>query len=126
MHRGECDPELFAVYDEQLVTQSSDCVNMINFSSNGDRFKIKMNIDGIDVNMMIDTGASVSVISFNIYKEKFSKFKLSNSNVKLYAFTGKSLKVLGEIYVPVENKQTCKYLPLVVVECSVNAPILLG
>ena len=84
-------------------------------------------INGIQMEMEIDTRASVSLIS----KSTFDKFhssrvfpSLTNEQIKLCTYTGEELNVLGSIPVTAENDDCTSTLPLLVVEG--NGPSLMG
>ena len=63
----------------------------------------EVRIGGQPVTMMVDTGAAVSVIPVDLYHSKLSHFKLSQAKVRLSAYGGKSVSVLGVITVPVTS-----------------------
>ena len=77
--------------------------------------------------MEIDTGASVSLIS----KNTFDKFQssaafppLMNEQIKLRTYTGGEISVLGSISVTAKSENCTSILPLLVVEG--NGPSLMG
>ena len=72
----------------------------------------------------IDTGAGVSGINVNDYNDKFHDCELSESNVKLCAYTGNTISVVGQCEVTTELAGRSVHLPLVGVEG--NGPPLLG
>ena len=86
-----------------------------------------MAINGIQMEMEIDTGASVSLIS----KNKFDKFQssaafpsLTNEQIKLRTYTGEEISVLGSISVTAKSENCTSTLPLLVVEG--NGPSEIG
>ncbi|XP_043215231.1 uncharacterized protein LOC122378317 [Amphibalanus amphitrite] len=52
-------------------------------------------IGGHDVSMMVDTGAAVSIIPTQLYRETLSKFPLTRATVKLEAYGGAGISVQG-------------------------------
>ena len=60
-----------------------------------------MNIAGSDVDMEVDTGATVTVIPTGVYPSALSHVQLSPSSVRLQTYSGESLEVRGEADVPV-------------------------
>ena len=74
--------------------------------------------------MELDTGASVSVMSESIWKEKFSQNKLQPSSVQLKIYSGENLNVMGQLQVNVECNDQRSKLPIQIVEG--NGPMLLG
>ncbi|KAL7834774.1 hypothetical protein SRHO_G00290210 [Serrasalmus rhombeus] len=81
-------------------------------------------IEGQTVRMEIDTGAAVSIVSENVYKNTLKHLSLKPANIKLKTYTGEQVPVQGVVDVTVQlNKQTAK-LPLYVVKG--DYPSLLG
>ena len=76
------------------------------------------------VQMEIDTGASVSILSSATYEEKFTAKPLQASPVKLRTYADKPLQNLGSISVPVKHNSQEMQLPVLVV--AGNDPNLLG
>ena len=86
-----------------------------------------LTINGIQMEMEIDTGASVFLIS----KNTFDKFQFSaafppliNEQIKLCTYTGEEISVLGSISVTAKSENCTSTLPLLVVEG--NGPSLMG
>ncbi|XP_017575179.2 uncharacterized protein K02A2.6-like [Pygocentrus nattereri] len=74
--------------------------------------------------MEIDTGATFSIVSENVYKNRLKPLSLKPANIKLKTYTGEQVPVRGVVDVTVQlNKQTAK-LPLYVVKG--DYPSLLG
>ena len=86
-----------------------------------------VNIEGIDLDMEVDTGSGKSLISCKTFQSNFLDIPLRQSNVRLKTLTGEELKVYGQIQVKVEANKEVKTLPL----CRVgnedeDCPSLLG
>ena len=64
----------------------------------------------------MDTGAAVSVISEETYKELFSNLALKKAPVCLKTFTGEQIPILGEIAVDVCYQKQRHQLSLIVVK----------
>ena len=86
--------------------------------------KTQVTVNGVAVLFQIDTGARVSLINVNDYNDKFHDCELTESNVKLHAYTGNTISVVGQCNVTAELAGQSVHLPLVVVEG--NGPPLLG
>ena len=71
--------------------------------------------------MEVDTGAAVSLISDVEYQDKFSKYQLHKSNVKLKTYTSESMIVVGEFNAQVKYEDQKATLTLVVVKGDVPA-----
>ena len=87
-------------------------------------YKVQLTLEGTHVTMEVDTGASTSVISKDLYLSKFSHLDLKKTNILLKSFMEEPVKVLGSIEVAVSYNGETVTLPLLVVE--VSGPSLLG
>ena len=74
--------------------------------------------------MEIDTGASRSIISEEVYKKHFKKFPLDCCKVRLKCYNGGEVLVMGSIMVPVQYGKVKLDLELIVVKGE--QPCLLG
>ena len=63
--------------------------------------KIPLKIEDVEIEMELDTGAAVSVVSHNDYCKYFKHLPLTAPKRELHAYTGAPLKVVGEILVRV-------------------------
>ena len=80
--------------------------------------------EGITLDMEVDTGAEVSVISEQTCKRFFPQLSLCKSRVVLKTYTGETMPVVGELHVQVRYGMQSSRLRLVVVGGS--GPTLLG
>ena len=90
-------------------------------------YRITPTINGVDVTMETDTGASLSIISEKTYKKvwpKKSAPKLQPTRVNLWTYTREKMEVLGKINVMVEINNQKVSLDLMVVKG--DGPSLLG
>ena len=83
-------------YSETEVLNITD-VNTLNT----DKFMVKPQINGVEINMEIDTGSGVTLIHESTYKEHFSELKLDPSETVLQSFTGELFRPLGTLSVDV-------------------------
>jgi len=82
-------------------------------------------LNGIDTQMEVDTGASVSLMSEDAFKQlRECGAALSESKAKLLTYTGESIKVIGSTDVRVEHNGQEATLPLMVTQGK--GPSLLG
>ena len=108
--------------EEDLISQ----VYMLP-SSKMKPLKTVVNINGKDVEMEIDTGASVSVMTHTEYKRLWSpksRPPLHAAGVKLKMYTGGTIKIYGTCEVVVNHQGDEEKLPLIIVESE--GPNLLG
>ena len=86
---------------------------------------VKVAINGVSINMELDTGASVSVMGEDTYHLiRDTEKSLRHSPVKLHTYTGESIKVVGATDVTVEHNGQTITLPLIVMKGK--GPPLLG
>ena len=87
-------------------------------------FVLRIQVDDQPIQMEIDTGASVSILSSATYKENFSEKPLQASSVVLRTYAEDPLTNLGSLTVEVQHNARKMNLPLLVIEG--NGPNLLG
>ena len=84
-------------------------------------------VDGKELCMEVDTGASVSLVSEETFHKLWGKERssqLQSSRVKLRTYTGQNISVIGSTMVKVQSSGQVEHLPLLVV--GGNGPSLLG
>ena len=75
-----------------------------------------MDIDGKSVSMEINTGAAISIMSQESYKELWPDRDLKESKARLRTYSGEYLKVLGETETRVSHSNNHAKLPIVIVQ----------
>ena len=87
---------------------------------------LDMSVDGREVKMEPDTGASVSVCSSSRFRELWpnSERRLKSCSLILHTFSGQQLTVRGEVEVDVAYQGSKFRLPLVVIDGT--GPLLFG
>ena len=101
---------------EDLTDNPYELFNLQGTS--GKPYSIKVQANQTELQMEIDTGAALSLISEKTFKNQWSSQnqpKLHSSKVKLQTYTKESIEVLGSITVEVTYKGQKKSLPLLVV-----------
>ena len=86
--------------------------------------KISLQINNQPLQMEVDTGAAVSLISQRTYQEYLSQIPLEKSDILLKTYTGEQVPVLGKIKVKVSYLQQPQELWLEVV--TGKGPNLMG
>ncbi|KAK9685894.1 hypothetical protein QE152_g37604 [Popillia japonica] len=86
--------------------------------------KVNIQIENVKLNVEIDTGSPVSLISDVIYKKYFSKLSINISKIKLSTYTGTQIESNGFIHVRVQFNEVVAHLKLYVVPNG--GPALLG
>ena len=77
---------------------------------------VELLINGIPVNMTLDTEASVTIISAATWHKQLPDLKLRPSNMLLKIYTGEPMKLQGEAQITVCYKNQKFKLPLIVVK----------
>ncbi|KAF4528412.1 hypothetical protein B566_EDAN016988 [Ephemera danica] len=84
----------------------------------------KLIVEGHPLEMEVDCGAGHSVISYAKFLEHFAHVPLVKPNLTLFAFGGRTLRIVGKAEVQVETTKNSCRLPLLVVH--EQGPCLLG
>ena len=90
-----------------------------------DAIKVNMTVAGRELELIVDTGATITVIPRETYEKQLSHVKLQSSNVKLQSYCGQTLSVRGEAVVPVRYGDQ-EIRGRVVVINAANKPAVLG
>ena len=80
---------------------------------------ITQEVNGVPVEMELDTGASVTLISTRVWEQSLNNIPLETTSMVLKTYTGEMLKIRGQVMVKVTYQgQEVDHLPLLVVEGS--------
>ena len=82
-------------------------------------------VAGRNVEMEVDTGASVSVVPTQMYSEVLFHIQLKKSTAQLQSYSGERLKVKGEAVAPIKYGMQQSMERLIVVDVS-DKPAVLG
>ena len=99
-------------------------INAINRNGSNPPLSVNITVDEVPIQMEIDTGAAVSLVSHATYAQHWESKPLPKSTARLKTYSGEDINVLGEIEVSVMYENQCENLPLVVV--AGVGPSLLG
>lgn len=80
----------------------------------GAYFVITIVIDGKQVDMQVDTGAAVSIMSESEFRKMFPHKQCQKTNVRLTAYNGSSIPVIGRVQVSVTYEGKDHTLPLII------------
>ena len=83
-----------------------------------------MEISGKALNMEVDAGTAVSIISKATYQKLFSQIPLKSASIRLRTYTGDPIPVEGEMITQVKYGSQRKELSLIVVKG--DCPSLFG
>ena len=111
-------PEVHAVdvdvdaYEDILATFE---VNNVRKQGN-DIIWVDLDVDGKPLTMELDTGSAVSIISFDLYQQKFNRLPLHKTGLSLKTYTGENIMPVGVLKVPVDYQNQREVLDLYVVK----------
>ncbi|XP_064079421.1 uncharacterized protein LOC135196502 [Macrobrachium nipponense] len=111
---------------DELVHTLKYCVKKMKARHNKvPEIIVKVKLNGIPIDMELDTGASVSLISEEFYAKHLKNTVLQSSNIVLKTMTGEKIEVVGICYVTMEvHGHRVEEVPLYVVQG--NGPALFG
>ncbi|XP_021340098.1 uncharacterized protein K02A2.6-like [Mizuhopecten yessoensis] len=87
-------------------------------------YQVHMELDGNCVKMELDTGAAVSIVSEELYKNCLTNLPLQPTSVQLKTYSGDKVELLGKVDVPVRYGNQHVTLPLIIARG--DKPSLLG
>ena len=99
------------------------CLNRIN-ELTSEPIMVTLEMEGISLQIKLDTGAAYSIISEQMYHFEFSGMKLHSSYTLLKTYTAENIAVLGQLNVHVHYGKQFAHLVLLVV--AGDGPSLLG
>ncbi|KAJ0056475.1 hypothetical protein NL108_008034 [Boleophthalmus pectinirostris] len=85
-------------------------------SEDDEMYKVTFSIEDVRMEMEVDTGAARSVISQATYWKKLSHLPLQPAKVKVKAYNGGHIHVVGQLVAPVKYEDQAVELPLLVVK----------
>ena len=109
---------------EESPTEDSDDEFSLNSASKPRPYIVTVDINEKSLQMEIDTGASLTLVSERTFRESWPTLKLSHTGVKLHSYSGESVPVVSTADVTVNYGNQVASLPLLVVEGG--GPSLLG
>ena len=110
VHAVEVDVD---AYEDILATFE---VHNVRKQSN-DIIWVDLDVDGKPLKMELDTGSVVSIISFDLYQQKF------NTGLLLKTYTGENIMPVGVLKVPVDYQNQRELLDLYVVKNKGPVPV---
>ena len=97
---------------------------MYKLSTNRHGINIPVEINGKVIQMELNTGAGVSIISKETFDKHFKHIQLEPCTAQLHKYTDDPIRVCGQFSPSVRYSNQCTSLPLLVVEGS--GPSLFG
>ncbi|XP_064469539.1 uncharacterized protein K02A2.6-like [Ornithodoros turicata] len=110
--------------EDEEATSVSQVFDLWNASDRSDPFRAHVVLDGVPLEMELDTGAGVSIIGENVLRKVLPHAKLETSNVLLRSYSAELTRVRGCVNVQVNFRDKQECLPLYVAPGS--CPNLFG
>ena len=87
---------------------------------------VTIGLNGLEVKMELGTGASLSVISEDVYNQlkniEGSTLSLQDTKLTLKSYIREVIPVLGKLSVEVKYKDFCQHLSVILVKGKVHSP----
>lgn len=99
-------------------------LHKVSKSTSADPIIVPLTLSGQQLNMEVDTGAALSIISEVTQQSLFPKEKLHSTDIILKTYTDEPLQVKGKLHMKVQYGDQLEKLALIVV--AGNGPSLLG
>ena len=106
------------------TNQPAKAYPLFTLPGNGKPIKVNVKINGFELPMEVDTGASYSIISESTYYSLQTLPELKPTDIILHTYTGENIVILGLVDVDVSYDDKQFTLPLLVVQGS--GPSLFG
>ena len=112
--------------DESPEEESDDdfALYSLNSASKPRPYLVTIEVDKKPIQMEVDTGASLTLVSERTLRENWPTVNLSHTGIKLHSYSGESVPVVGTADVSVKYGSQIATLPLLVVKGE--GPSLLG
>ena len=99
-NRGRRDQTPISRGDKSTSTVSVSAVD--NAQSRGDLRRIHCLVDGEDMDLLVDLGSQISIISYAEYKRSLSRHKLRRADITLRGYGAAPITCFGYLEIPVE------------------------
>ena len=111
--------------ESEHTTETEDYpLYTLQSSSSTPPIKLPILLEGLPVEMELDTGAAFSLMAESNFRQLFPAKELTPTTIRLCAYSGEAIEVLGSIDITVTYKEQSACVPLLVVKHS--GPSLLG
>lgn len=106
------------------TTQMKNIYNVDCSGSQEESLTAEINIDDKMYKFIVDSGSAVSIMNMQKYKSHFGKHKLCKIDLKLFAYSGHSIEVLGAFTSRVKYGMKRRMMKFIV--ANSNGPAILG
>ena len=100
----------------EVSVTSNDCFNLYSFMDSYNPLCITLNVNNSPVQMDLDTGSALSIISYEEFSKKFKHLPLQCNNLILKTYTGEKVSPMGVCKVIVSHNNKFFNLELYVLK----------
>lgn len=118
LHEGDIDSQ------EEQDSEEEYVLHHLPAKPGVEPYSVTVLIEGKSLQMEVDTGAVVSLVSEGTFRQLWPEKEIKKSVVRLCTYLGESLPILGELEVAVALEGQVNVLPLLVLKGK--GPSLLG
>ncbi|KAI5746646.1 hypothetical protein M8J77_005896 [Diaphorina citri] len=103
-------------------TEEINCINSHDYVKirSTDKMFVSLLVDGVPLEMELDTGAAVSSISHEDFNRHFPDKRIFKTNLKLKTYTGEVFAPKGVAYVKVKHREDVFHAKLNVIQAKVS------
>ena len=95
----ECDPSDDVTVEADMIRCVT--INAVHTAEPGAFKSLRCQLNGVAIELMLDLGAKVSILSRSVYNASLSTLPLRSSNVTLSTYSGTLIPCLGRVFVTV-------------------------
>ena len=98
--------------------------NYFPIDDSDEEWKVHLNTNGTNIRYKIDSGAQVNILPLHAYHKLYKKPTVKKANVKLTAYNGSDIPVIGKCIVRLKNEHIPEVPVLFVIADTVSPPII--
>ena len=131
-HRNKTDPQarpvLTVSQTDTAQQEDTDEYTLYTLHSPSSTLPITVAVqmEGSSVQMELDTGAAFSLMSETAFRQLFPTKELQPSTIRLCAYSGEPIEVMGSVYIDVIYKEQSAHVQLPLLIVRHNGPTLMG
>lgn len=111
-----CKVKYRSKYVRSPSKERDNTIHTVNQGNNNDPMYLNLCVDNIILKVMIDTGASINAIPYEMFNKYFSEKELHVCDKKIFGYDNSLLKVLGKIMCNVEFKNKCVPTEFIIID----------
>jgi len=113
------------VYNDNNLSIINNCDKIYeNYNITDNRPMINLKINNVVTACLLDTGAKISVIKYELLK-RIGKFTIINSDINVKCANNSSLKIMGKVYLNVKLNEKMENIDFYVAK-EISPPVICG